>query len=329
MLKNIDQLEEQDIAKKILKIYLNSYPPPLLILHGPPGVGKWSTADAFIHQFLCESKKACGLCKPCRKLLQHQYADYIRFPEDKVKIGDSKNPEAFTIRWLLQKRISYTPLDGKTRFVLFPQGENIQHEAEAALLKTLEEAPAHTRFIIIVNNLNNLKETIVSRGICIPFFLLSDHAVSKITKSQDDDILKYLGGSLNNASLLDTDFYKKMTNKITEALEHPLELIQLEKWLIGLENPKSTARKEHKLDLSYNEILEFFSLVLLIKISQSTKANKYAKTEANIETNMETNYKLIASIFNFKEGLQLQMKGFESYLLSYLFAKIHKHHFSK
>ena len=150
-----------------------------------------------------------------------------------------KNPEPFSVRWLLRTRLPYSPLEGSLRFVLFPEAENIQGEAETALLKTLEESPRHTRFIMLANKLGNLKDTIVSRGACVPFSFLSNKAISKITGYQDTLELQCLGGSLENAPLLNTKLYPQMKAKITEGLRHPLEWVSLEKWLIQLENPKA------------------------------------------------------------------------------------------
>ena len=222
MLSQIESCYEQDIAKTILKKYLKGHhPPPLLLFHGPSGVGKYLSAESFINQALCEKGTVCGECKSCRNLLREEHPDFIRFPQDKIFIGQEKNPEIFTIRWLLQTRICFRPILARLRFILLPCGENIQNEAETALLKTLEESPEHTRFIILTNDISKIKKTIISRAISIPFYLLSQDSIKKITKLEDKLDLQCLGGSLDYAPILRNDLYPQLKSKIQDAGKTP------------------------------------------------------------------------------------------------------------
>ena len=241
-MNHIKELKGQPIAKKLLTNYLVSYPPALMILYGPHGVGKWSAAEALIRQFLCTGRSGCGLCSPCRKLSSNQHSDYIRFAENSVPIGDPNAPEAFSVRWLQKTRISYTPFDGKIRFVLFPRGDRIQNEAETALLKIFEETPDHTRFIILTPSLADLKPTIVSRGICIPFSLLTRESVSQITSITSARDLDLLGGSVDKVSMLRSNYYKLLMTKLPGALQHPLELTELEKMALPTGKPRNSIK---------------------------------------------------------------------------------------
>lgn len=304
-MNHIKELKGQSIAKKLLTNYLASYPPALMIFHGPHGVGKWSAAEALIRQFLCTGRNGCGLCPPCRKLASNQHADYIRFPESSVPIGDPNAPEAFSIRWLQKTRISYTPFDGRIRFVLFPRGDRIQNEAETALLKIFEETPDHTRFIILTPSLSDLKPTIVSRGICVPFSLLPKESVSDITSITGARELDLLGGSMEKVLMIRSNYYKLLMTKLPEALQHPLDLMNLEKWLYRLENPE-TASKEIQMKQDYTQILNFFCLVLL-SYSRQHKSHK----------------EILQAVFELKEDLLEEMQGIYPYLLGRLFASLH------
>ncbi len=305
----IEEICDHPIAKHMLAGYLNSHPPVLMVFHGPPGVGKFSTAEAFIYQFLCNAGNGCGNCSSCRQLLANEHPDYIRFPNQPIYIGEPKDPQVFSIRWLLQTRLPYSPFHSRTRFVVFTQAENIQHEAETALLKTLEESPEHNRFILLTNNLEKLKATIVSRGICIPFGFLSQDNIKKITGIDNPMELSCLGGSLQNAPLIKSKFYPEIKTRINQAFSHPVELVALENWLLEFKD-QATIVRMIDIEIDYVQLLDFFGTVLLV-----------------LAKNLDRYKEISQAIFQFKQDLHLNMAGLPVYLLSRLFVQIQALHF--
>ncbi len=308
MFSQLSELKGQESALKLLTKYLGSAPPAFLIFHGPRGVGKFSAAEVFINYFLCEEDRACGFCKGCILFKQGTHPDYIRFPEGKIKIGDSKNPEEFTIRWLQNTRLNFSPIQSKMRFVLFPEGQKFQHEAQTALLKTLEESQEHTHFIILIHDLYELKPTVISRAQMIPFRFLDNSCVQSITQMNEIEYLNILGGSLHNVSLLRSDLYKEMKQRIQQALLHPMGLFELERWLHSLESSKNIIKLVEG-EVEYSEILNFFVITLLTLIQNIDKIDK--------------KYKYYRAIFDFKKDLSLSMSGLSDYLLSLLFSEIY------
>ena len=304
LMQNIGELKGQPIASRMLSSYLLGYPPPLLVLHGPDGTGKWSAAEAFIQQAMCEVGTGCGTCPACRKIMRGDHPDFIQFPEDRTYIGETDDPAEFTIRWLLSTRICYTPFAGDIRYVLIPRADLIQHEAETALLKTLEEPPEHTRFIFLVRNLADLKQTIISRGVAIPFRLLPRPVMKEIAGELSDEELDLLGGSLHLAPFLKTQLYQKMAEMIRNGLEHPQALAQLEKWLHQGERSRFSDLTEGET-FDYQELLDIFSLVLL----QATRDHKQRAA-------------LCAAAFEFKSQLHRDMSGLHPYLMGRLFQKM-------
>ena len=299
-MNNLVELCGQPIAVQMLNSYLKGNLPPLLILHGPDGTGKWSAAEAFIRQRLCKVGTGCGSCAPCRMLHKNNHPDFIQFPADRISIGDPQKPEEFTIRWLIKTRICYTPFSGQERFILFPAAEHIQHEAETALLKTLEDVPSHTRFIFITYDLGALKETIVSRGVCIPFKPLSIEDLRKFGEVQEEH-LDLLGGSLHLIPFFQSELFKELLERISAGINHPLELLRLEQWLLG-EEKKSFSNYSVSEIYSTLEMLDIFSL-LLIKVCATHQMHR----------------EIWKSIFNFKHELHREMSGFSPYLISRLF----------
>lgn len=310
-MKNIRELRGQNIALKMLEAYLKGSVPPLLIFHGPDGTGKWSAAEAFIQQKLCDVGSGCGNCPSCRKFQRGEHPDFIRFPAARVLIGEQENAETFTIRWLIRTRLIYTPFEGDVRFVLFPAAELIQNEAETALLKTLEEPPAHTRFIFLVRNLNDLKPTIVSRGVCIPFGLIPQKIMREMTGNADETSVELMGGSLHYLPFFSSPLYSILKEKTYEAVKHPLALARLEQWLSTGER-KGFTDIDPALEYGYQEILEIFGLLLLEAADQAPAGLEIRRT-----------------VLEFKGELNQDMQGMLPYLTGRLFQKLKEAIFKK
>ncbi|MBM9499594.1 hypothetical protein JWG44_04940 [Leptospira sp. 201903071] len=301
---HLDDILGQETALTFLKRY-SSRPemiPPLLILHGPDGTGKESASERFIKQVLCFEGTSCGVCASCKAFMHNSHPDYIRFPEESGKIipiGNEENPEEFTIRWLIRSRLNYRPHLSKFRFIVFPDASLIGHEAETALLKSLEEAPPFSRFIFIVNNLDKLKETIVSRAICVPFHYLNQEALQKIHSRFNLPILPFQGGSMLSFEC-PKEVIELVQEKIKDRIETQLDLLKLESWIHSYKDE----HPEWKENFSYKEFLELVSLLLIYEYTKTGYENHLSKIEA---------------IFQFKSEIHKRIIGLESLALSRLF----------
>ncbi len=304
-MRNLQELRGQKIASRMLDHYSRAPLPPLLILHGPDGTGKWSAAEALIRIKMCEVGTGCGTCPACRKFDKDLHADYIRFPDQRVLIGDAEHPDEYTIRWLLQTRIRYTPFDGNIRFVLIPRAEALQHEAETALLKTLEEPPEHTRFIFLTRHLSDLKETIISRGVTVPFQLLSHAELKSLIPGAPEEWFDFLGGSLHLAPLLQSPLLNKMKEWVDDAFSHPLKMLEMERRV-------TTAEKSGFGDLlekglyGFEEILDLLGLIIL-------------RHAAGLSDNGDM---VREAVFEFKQELHNNQSGMTPYLLSLFFHRL-------
>ncbi len=277
--------------------------PPLLILHGPDGTGKASAAEAFVQQRLCAQGTGCGVCANCRKIQNGDHADVIVFPPEKVAIGDEERPEPFTVRWLIRTRIQFSPFDGDERFVVFPRADLILHEAETALLKTLEEPPPHTRFLFVVRSLDVLKPTVVSRAVAVPFFRLPHAELAKMTGITPEE-LDLAGGSFEPIGLLQTKFVQEARKRITEGMRHPQALLELETWLRSGEKSAFQDLTDPE-PFNYDELLDFFGLLLLRLTSGHERAGA-----------------IRSAVLEFKGDLHQEMSGLPPYLISRLFARL-------
>ena len=159
--------------------------PHALLFHGAAGTGKADFIEAFAQSLLCENVRAdghaCGQCVSCGWFAQNSHMDYRRVrpealedeplePEEgaetdkkaKATKTPSKEIKIDQIRNLADFMNISTHRQGLRVVVLYP-AEALNAHASNALLKTLEEPPPGTVFLLSSNSLDSLLPTILSR----------------------------------------------------------------------------------------------------------------------------------------------------------------------
>lgn len=160
--------------------------PHAILFHGPAGVGKAGFMESFAQALLCENVRpdghACGSCASCGWFLQNNHPDYRRVRPEALEdepategdegaepAGKSKSSKAPSkeikieqIRALADFMNISTHRQGLRVVVLYP-AESLNMPASNALLKTLEEPPPGTVFLLSSNSLDRLVPTILSR----------------------------------------------------------------------------------------------------------------------------------------------------------------------
>jgi len=162
--------------------------PHALLFHGPEGIGKTLFAEQVAQSVLCQSPlpdgQACQTCDSCGWFTQYSHPDYRRVrpealeeegaePEEGAEAADgkksgkaarapSKEIKIDQVRALADFMNVSTHRQGMRVIVLYP-AEALNTAAANALLKTLEEPPPHTLFLLVSNSLDRLLPTILSR----------------------------------------------------------------------------------------------------------------------------------------------------------------------
>ncbi len=124
---------------------------------GPAHIGKQTLGRALAQALLCTSDTPpCGVCRACRLVQQNRHPDLWVVPADGgiLKVDQVRAVEADVAR---------RPVEGRFKLFIFPDMHLVQPAAANALLKTLEEPPAHAIFILTAPTAAALLPTIVSR----------------------------------------------------------------------------------------------------------------------------------------------------------------------
>jgi DNA polymerase-3 subunit delta' len=170
--------------------------PPTLLFTGPAGVGKWRTAVATAQTLNCLAPvqppapavpaspagpapaalpiDACGECRACDRIARGVHVDVIAIePDERASI------KIDVIREVLS-RTSYRPFEGKRRVVLIREAETLEVASQNALLKSLEEPPPATVFILCTAVPGALLGTVRSRAMALRFGRLTAAEVSDL-----------------------------------------------------------------------------------------------------------------------------------------------------
>lgn len=144
-----ETLQKAIIMDKVAHAYLFS---------GPRGTGKTSTAKIFARAVNCEQGTKghpCNTCEICRHIMRGESLDV-------VEIDAASNRSIEDIR-TLRETVKFMPAEGKKKIYIIDEVHMLTIEAFNALLKTLEEPPAHVIFILATTEPERIPITILSR----------------------------------------------------------------------------------------------------------------------------------------------------------------------
>lgn len=132
------------------------------LFEGPRGVGKGTVARylALRANCLADGARPCRACQSCRTILAGTHPDVMLLEPDPERA--SKTIPVDAVREVI-RRTGYVRYGSRRRFVLVEPAEAMQPSAANALLKTLEEPPEGTGFILVCTNASALLPTILSR----------------------------------------------------------------------------------------------------------------------------------------------------------------------
>ena len=328
-------------ALEINKLY------PSLIFSGMKGVGKTSAARILAKALNCEkgpAKEPCNACDICREITEDKSSDYI-------EIDGASNNGVEEVR-SLRETVKYKPLKNRFRVIVIDEVHMLSTSAWNALLKTIEEPPEHTYFIMATTDFHKIPATIVSRCQHFEFkripteviksvlteiakkekIKISEYALFLISKSSEGslrDAKKILDQSiaLSSGDVQDTDVVD-----ILGIIEEEM-FIDLTRSIFSRDKKKIIHRidelSERGVDLRFffNEYLKFLrNLIILKSVKDSEKLHNL--NPENIpeigDILRNVNDVELLRYFNAAKDLEITMKHTENprIILEYLLLKL-------
>ncbi|WP_150589662.1 DNA polymerase III subunit gamma/tau, partial [Pandoraea eparura] len=190
---------------------------------GTRGVGKTTLSRILAKALNCETgitAEPCGVCKACRAIDEGRFVDY-------VEMDAASNRGVDEMTSLLEKAV-YAPADARFKVYMIDEVHMLTGHAFNAMLKTLEEPPAHVKFILATTDPQKIPVTVLSR--CLQFNLKqmpAGHIVSHLTTILGEEgienepqalrlLAKAAGGSMRDALSLTDQAIAYAAGPLTE-----------------------------------------------------------------------------------------------------------------
>ena len=156
--------------------------PPTLLFAGPAGIGKFVVAQAVASALNCLSPitggefpvDACGQCRSCDRIARHIHVDVLTLvPDERASI------KIDAVRDVLE-RTTFRPFEGRRRVVIIRDADALESASQNSLLKSLEEPPPSTVFVLTTAVPGVLLPTVRSRCMRLAFSRLTEREVADV-----------------------------------------------------------------------------------------------------------------------------------------------------
>ena len=129
------------------------------LISGEKGAGKMKLALAFAAALLCAQPKQenggpepCGECHSCVQIQAGSHPDVVLLTNERVGAATKTGTLGVALARFVQADVSVKPYYGPYKIYIIPNAENLNQQAQNALLKTLEEPPAYAVFLLLAQD---------------------------------------------------------------------------------------------------------------------------------------------------------------------------------
>lgn len=233
---------------------------------GGAGAGKRLIANTFAKALQCEGeKRPCDSCKSCHAFNHGNHPDVIYFQP-------LKNGKTYTIedvREQLLETVDLKPFQYEKKIYIIEKADTLNIQSQNALLKTLEEPPAHAVFLLLAERAEAFLPTILSRVVVMKIRPLSaetiaDYLMQAGHLAEESHILSaYAQGRIGQAlELVEDEGFREMRQDILGKLEVLPSMSEGNAYLLAkdLEGYKNDLRFLDIMELWYRDLLTAKSL---------------------------------------------------------------------
>jgi DNA polymerase-3 subunit delta' len=178
--------------------------PPSLIFSGPAGLEMREAAVATAQAINCltpvdksDGRDSCGTCAACTRIARGVHPDVIV-----IEPGDSGSIKVDQVRDMID-RTGFKPFEGRRRVVVIDQADAMASAAQNALLKTLEEPPPSSIFILVTTRPDMLLPTVQSRCPRLRFLAATRPEIDADAREVAQDVLAQVAASGDPARRMD------------------------------------------------------------------------------------------------------------------------------
>ena len=191
--QKISDLDNKEVREALEQILKSGDIPHSWLFSGPRGIGKTSSARILAKSLNCLKGKyePCNECEMCKSISDGSCVDV-------VEIDAASNRGIDEIRELREK-VRLSPMNARNKVYIIDEVHMLTNEAANALLKTLEEPPENTVFVLCTTEAEKLPETVISRCARILFkkpsleeiyLKLKKVALGEKQKISDEDLMR-------------------------------------------------------------------------------------------------------------------------------------------